>query len=75
VLFQTCGLWLTKEKNIRRVCILGGPFWFVYNFSCKAYASCVGDVMGMASLLIAMLRYDWKRNKNEQSEASAVEIK
>ncbi len=75
VLFQTCGLWLTKEKNIRRVSILGGPFWFVYNFSCKAYASCVGDLMGMASLLIAMLRYDWKRNKNEQTEASAVEIK
>lgn len=71
VLFQTSGLWLSKEKNIRRVCILGGPFWFIYNFSSKAYASCAGDIMGITSLLIAMLRYDWKRDKKEEKNEPA----
>lgn len=58
VLLHTGAFWINDEKRIRQVSFLGCPFWLVYNFLSGAYGSCIGDVLSMASLLIAMLRYD-----------------
>lgn len=58
VLFHTCAFWIDDEKWIRRVSLLGCPFWLIYNFVSGAYGSCIGDVLSMVSIGIAMIRYD-----------------
>lgn len=63
VLLHTGAFWLDDEKNIRRLSLLGSPFWLVYNFISGAYGSCVGDLLSMTSILIAMIRYDFKKSK------------
>jgi len=57
VLLHTSAFWITSERTIRRVSLLGSPFWLVYNFLSRAYGSAIGDVLTMASIVTAMLRY------------------
>ncbi len=57
VLLHTGAFWLDDEKQIRRVSLAGSPFWFVYNFKSRAYGSAAGDILTIASILIAMVRY------------------
>lgn len=57
VLLHTSAFWMTNEKIIRRVSLLGSPFWFVYNFLSRAYGSALGDILTMCSIVIAMVRY------------------
>ena len=57
VLLHTSAFWITSERTIRRVSLLGSPFWLVYNFLSRAYSSAIGDVLTMASIVTAMLRY------------------
>ena len=62
VLLHTGAFWLDDERKIRRVSFLGSPFWLVYNFASGAYGSCIGDVLSMVSIVIAMVRYgDFKK--------------
>ena len=49
-----------QKKRIRQVSFLGSPFWLVYNFVSGAYGSCIGDLLSMVSIGIAMFRYDIK---------------
>ena len=58
VIFHTSAFWINDEKWIRRVSLLGCPFWLIYNFASEAYGSCIGDVLSMVSIGIAMIRYD-----------------
>ena len=58
VLFHTSAFWMDNEKWIRRVSLIGCPFWLIYNFSSGAYGSCIGDILSMVSIGIAMMRYD-----------------
>ncbi len=58
VLFETGALWLNKEKEIRFVSFFGAPFWLAYNLVFAAYGSAIGNVMTMASIGIAIVRYD-----------------
>lgn len=63
VLLQTGAFWLTREKDIRLVSLLGSPFWFTYNIYSHAYGSSLGDIMTFVSIITAMIRYkDWKKN-------------
>ena len=57
VLLHTSAFWISDERIIRRVSLLGSPFWFIYNFSSFAYGSAVGDVLTICSILIAMYRH------------------
>ena len=67
VLLHTSAFWIDDEKTIRRVSFLGSPFWLVYNFLSGAYPSCIGDIMSMVSIAIAMIRYgDFKRQKSDE---------
>ena len=59
VMLHTSALWISDEKTIRKILFLGCPFCFVYNFVRGAVGSCIGDVLSSASLIIAMLRYDY----------------
>lgn len=62
VLLHTGAFWLTDEKIIRRVSLLGSPFWLVYNFVSGAYGSCIGDVLSMVSIVVSMMRYDSRKS-------------
>ena len=57
VLLHTSAFWISDEKTIRRVSLLGSPFWFVYNFLSRAYGSAIGDILTICSILIAMFRH------------------
>lgn len=61
VMLHTIAFWINDEKIIRRVSFLGSPFWFIYNFSCRAYGSAIGDVLTMVSILTAIFRYDIRK--------------
>ena len=65
VLLHSSAFFLTEERKIRLLSLAGSPFWFVYNTASKAYGSSVGDVLSMASIISAMIRYK-KQEKNEK---------
>ncbi len=65
VLLHTSAFWISDEKIIRRVSLLGSPFWLVYNLFSQAYGSAIGDLLTMGSIIIAMIRY-----KNSDVEPS-----
>ena len=64
VLLHTGAFWLSDERIIRRISLAGSPFWFVYNFKSRAYGSAVGDILTMASIVIDMIKYRKKEEKN-----------
>ena len=53
--------WFGDEKNVRRLSMLGSPFWLAYNILSGAYGSCIGDVLSMVSIGAAMIKYDVKK--------------
>ena len=67
VIFEVGALWLSKEKHIRIVSFLSTPFWLVYNLLCGAYGSAVGSILAMVSIVLAFMRYDArKETENEK---------
>ena len=56
VIFETLALWLTKERHILIVSLLGAPFWLVYNLLNAAYGSAIGNVITLVSISVALLR-------------------
>ncbi len=73
VLLHSSAFFLSEERKIRILSLVGSPFWFVYNTASKAYGSSVGDVLSMASIISAMIRYKKKDNKTEESEIRPTE--
>ena len=70
VLFETVALWFTKENHIRVISLFGAPFWLVYNLICGAYASCIGNLLAICSIVIALLRYkENNEGANEKNKA------
>ena len=67
VLLHTGAFWITNEKIIRRVSLLGSPFWLVYNVASRAYGSAIGDALTMGSIVIAMIKF--KKRNNEKNES------
>lgn len=65
VLFETGALWISKEKGIRWLSLLGAPFWMAYNLLFSAYGSAVGNVLTIVSIGIAIVRYDILKQKKE----------
>ena len=65
VLLHTSAFWISNEKVIRRVSLLGSPFWFVYNLLSRAYGSAIGDILTICSIIIAMIRH---RNYDNEKE-------
>lgn len=65
VLLHTGAFWISNEKTIRILSLVGSPFWFIYNLLSMAYPSAVGDAMTMVSIIVAMIRYDRKKRKEK----------
>ena len=57
VLLHTGAFWLTDERAIRRISLIGSPFWLVYNLLSRAYGSALGDALTICSIIIAMIKY------------------
>ena len=70
VALQAGALWLTKERDIRRLSLLGTPFWLIYNLWHLQSGSLavIGDVWSLVSLGIAMARYDLPARKQGGEE-------
>lgn len=56
-LLQAGSMWCDDEQNIRKLGLLGAPFWLVYNFISQAYGATLGSVIAIISIVIAMIRY------------------
>lgn len=69
VLLHTSAFWISSEKIIRRVSLLGSPFWLAYNFLSRAYGSALGDILSICSIIIAMIRYKHSDNDEKNQEA------
>lgn len=54
-------LWPAKEKTIRIISLLSTPFWFSYNILAGAYGSALGSALATLSLIVAIYRYDIKK--------------
>ena len=70
VLFETVALWFSRERVVRLVSLFGAPFWLSYNLICGAYASAVGNILTMISILLALYRY---RTRQENSQLISKE--
>ena len=70
VLLHTSAFWISDERIIRRVSLLGSPFWFVYNFVSRAYGSALGDLLTMGSIAIAMIKYRTKQSSIETENSN-----
>lgn len=66
VLLHTGAFWIENERIIRRVSLLGSPFWLIYNLYCHAYGSAIGDILTMVSILLAMYRYRQRKDCSQK---------
>lgn len=73
VLFHTSAFWISNERAIRIVSLIGCPFWLVYNFVSGAYGSCIGDVLSMVSICVSMVRYDILPKRKKVTEVAVKE--
>ena len=62
VLFETNALWMTREKHIRWLSLVAAPFWLFYNLRCGAYGAAIGNVLVIGSIVMALIRYDRKKD-------------
>ena len=79
VLLHTTAFWISDERIIRRVSLLGSPFWFVYNFASRAYGSAIGDVLTIVSIVTAMIKYrkkgtDLTENTEKKTESEIKNV-
>ena len=58
IALHTNAFWMTNERKIRIVSLLGSPCWLIYNISSHAYGSAVGDGLTICSIIIAIIRYN-----------------
>ena len=65
-MLQTSALWITDEKKIRIMSMIGSLFWIVFNITVAAYGLAFGTFLSIVSIGTAIVRYDIlpKRNKN-----------
>ena len=63
VLLHTGAFWLSNEKHIRLVSLLGSPFWLAYNLISSAFGSAAGDALTICSIGAAIVRYDLLKQK------------
>ena len=66
VLLHTGAFWMTNETHIRRVSLVGSPFWLAYNLASRAYGSAIGDILSMVSIVTAMVKYRDRKEKNTE---------
>jgi len=71
VLIHTNAFWLTEERAIRRVTLIGSPFWLSYNILSGAYGSVVGDFLTITSVVTALIKYRKNEDKTDIESKSS----
>ena len=65
VLFESAAGWMKTEKQIRIVSLFAVPCWLMYNFISDAYASAIGSVLALVSIISALIRYAIAENEEK----------
>ena len=60
---STIGFRKDNAKDIRRYSLICSPCWLVYNTVSLAAGAIICEVLSLASIIIAIFRYDVKRKK------------
>jgi membrane-bound ClpP family serine protease len=62
---KTWGTWQDDMKWTRRASLFCQSFMIVYNLSASMYTGALTEVCALTSTIIAMWRYDFRRDKSE----------
>lgn len=57
-----CTILTKKESNIRKLMLANQSIWLVFDLIVKAYTFSISNILTIVSTLIAMFRYDYKKN-------------
>ena len=60
---STIALWMKSAKNIRKISLLVGPCWFIYNIINGAITGAINELLAMTSIIIGMIRHDVKKKE------------
>ena len=63
MLLSTIGFWIENPKYTRRISLISSPCFFVYNLSSRSLAGVLTEIFVMCSLIIAMIKFDFKKPK------------
>ncbi len=61
MLFTTVAFWIKIPKYVRMTAFPSSPLWLVYNISCNAWGGAITEVINMISIIVAMIRLDFKK--------------
>ena len=67
VLFESASSWMKREKMIRILSLFAVPCWLIYNIVCGAYASAIGSVLALVSIISALIRYHFLDKKQKKA--------
>lgn len=58
---------MQKESNIRKLMFANQSLWLVYDIIVKAYMFSISNVLTLVSIVISMIRFDYRGSKNKLS--------
>ena len=70
--FTTVAFWITDAAAVRRVSFPSSPCWLTYNLYNHSWAGAGTEIILMTSIIIAMIRYDFKFLKEKTSEVKKI---
>ena len=56
---------MQKESNIRKLMFANQSLWLVYDIIVKAYMFSISNVLTLVSIVISMIRFDYRGSKNK----------
>ena len=62
---STVAFWIKSPKVVRIVAFPSSPLWLVYNALNLSVAGVATEIVNMTSIVIAMIRLDFRKAKNE----------
>ena len=68
-IFMSTGLYIDDGKIARRVIVCSSPCWLIYNIANKTIGGVAAEVINMCSLIYAFLRYDIKKQNEDNLKA------
>ena len=72
MLLTTVSNWFQSEKKIRFLTFPSSPCWLVYNILNCSYAGIITEIFVMSSLIIAIIRFDLKKQNKTKGEVQNV---
>ena len=71
--FTTVAFWITDAAAVRRVSFPSSPCWLTYNLYNRSWAGAGTEIILMTSIIVAMLRYDFKFIKKQNAEVKSYD--